>query len=225
MNVRHLKFELSPFAFLIILTSHALAAAEAPWVGHTLKGNPCSGGIQGYGPYDYTNPIHRETKLERVEGAHFHNRIKQLTGLPDRVLFSDIDYTIRAFPNHHLALQSMMRLQIRSKIPSKTVGTPIECYFERAINFNPNDGVPRLLYGVYAQKLGKHSIALQQYKLADKLLPNNSELHYNLALLYIDLKEYGQARKSAITAYKNGYPLMGLKNKLKKLGYWKTSAD
>jgi len=36
----------------------------------------------------------------------------------------------------------------------------------------------------------------------------------------VELKEYDLALKHALRAYELGYPLMGLKNKLKRLGVW-----
>jgi len=38
--------------------------------------------------------------------------------------------------------------------------------------------------------------------------------------LYADLKNYPLAREEARQAYKLGYPLPGLRNKLEKLGEW-----
>ena len=52
--------------------------SSAPWVGHNLKGAPCVGNGQGYGPYDYTNPNHRGKNLRLVEGAHFNQRVEPM---------------------------------------------------------------------------------------------------------------------------------------------------
>ena len=60
----------------------------------------------GYGPYDYTNPIHFREKLPIVEGAHFDAGVESLRGHLKKnagTLDGDLDYTLRAFPNHHRA--------------------------------------------------------------------------------------------------------------------------
>lgn len=210
---------------LIFLLSPCLNANEAPWVGHSLEGIPCSGNRQGVGPYDYTNAADRKAKLEIVESYHFTPNVEQLiSGLSTIELGGDIDYTLRAFPNHHRALQAMARYQIQKKRDRNAPYSPAECYFERAINFNGIDATAPILYGIYLHKLGKHKAALKHYKSAEKLDANGTELHYNLGLLYIDLKQYENARRYAIKAYKAGYPLQGLKSKLKGLGLWKPSS-
>jgi tetratricopeptide (TPR) repeat protein len=47
----------------------------------------------------------------------------------------------------------------------------------------------------------------------------SAELHYFLGLVYVDLKEYPLAKQQAIAAYSLGYPLPGLRDKLRKAGY------
>lgn len=213
------------FAFLII--SFPLFAAEAPWVGKTLAEIPCWGQPGGFGPFDYTVP--NKKFLDLVETHHFFPEIEQLA-LSYKPLMNNLDYTLRAFPNHHRALQSLTKLSIRLKENPKinierSRYTPVECYFERAINFQPNDPFVRILYAIFLHKNYKHLGALKQYQEAEKLMPENAEIHYNFALLYIDLKRYKEAYKHAAKAYKKGYPLPGLKNKLNRLGYWKNSTD
>ena len=48
----------------------------------------------------------------------------------------------------------------------------------------------------------------------------SSELHYILGLILLELKEFETAREHAKQAYELGYPLPGLKKKLKAAGYW-----
>ncbi len=47
-----------------------------------------------------------------------------------------------------------------------------------------------------------------------------AEMHYFLGLNLLQLKEYSAAATHAREAYKQGYPLTFLRNRLKTLGYW-----
>ncbi len=82
---------------------------SAPWIGESLAGSPCRGNRQAYGPYDFTKPDHRRESLQLVESAHFDERVKRLIeDKSDATLISDLDYTIRAYPNHHNALYALI---------------------------------------------------------------------------------------------------------------------
>jgi len=173
-----------------------------------------------YGPYDYTNPDHRANMLPRVDGAHFTPPVEQLRYGKSGPVWADIDYTLRAFPNHHRALFAMMRYQVKLETPvepyraGRNVLLPIECYFLRAIEFKPFDSTVHMLFGTYFYKINKPKEAIERYKLALKLKPDYAEAHYNLGLLFFNLKDYSAAREQADKAYGLGYPLTGLKNKL-----------
>ncbi len=204
----------------------------APWVGTDFKGLPCIKRPQSYGPYDYTNEKDRtskqgggrDTALSLVEGAHFYPDIENLVKSRYGSFLADFDYTLRAWPNHHRALFSLARFQIEvnKKIRKpETEFSQTECYFQRAINFNPNDAVPYSLYAYLLSKLGKPDEANKYYEAALKVAPNSSKIAYAYSLFLIDTKQYDKALEYAQKAYQNGKPPMGLQNKLKKLGVWK----
>jgi tetratricopeptide (TPR) repeat protein len=130
----------------------------------------------------------------------------------------DLDYTLRAFPNHHKALVSLVRYYLQGERDYSV--PPPECYLQRALKFRPQDGVVWMVYGVYLHRLGRYQTALDYYKKAVELMPQSSEAHYDLGLLYIDLKQYDQAIEHAHKAYALGFPLPGLRNQLKKAGRW-----
>ncbi|MCW8847104.1 MAG: tetratricopeptide repeat protein [Sedimenticola sp.] len=213
------------FAFLLFFPT-VLFAQTAPWIGDTLKGAPCTGKGSSYGPYDYTNPKNRGQQLYLVESAHFDNRVKQLVEeIGDATIISDLDYTIRAFPNHHQALYAVTRYWFlpdsNKRVPNNRLVTPPECYFQRAIKFKPDDGTVKMLYGLFFHRLNMYEKALEIYSEAEKLQPESTQLAYNIGLVYFDMKKYSKALSYAEKAYANGYPLPGLKNKLKKKGLWK----
>jgi hypothetical protein len=53
--------------------------------------------------------------------------------------------------------------------------------------------------------------------------PQSAEANYNLGLLYAEQQDYAPAMKHAAAAYGAGYPLMGLRRKLEKVGAWRES--
>ncbi|MES3020550.1 MAG: tetratricopeptide repeat protein [Pseudomonadota bacterium] len=170
---------------------------------------------------DYTNAAD-SGKLAVVESFHFTAEVEALRrGVSDQ-LGGDIGYTLEHFPNHHRALAAMARLSQREKQP-KPVGArySVDCYFERAMRFAPADGAVRTIYGSYLLTMGRAEPALEQMREALRLDPANATTHYNLGLLLLKKKDFEQARKHAHEAYRRGFPLQGLKNKLVQAGQWR----
>jgi tetratricopeptide (TPR) repeat protein len=111
---------------------------------------------------------------------------------------------------------------------SERLGTPqpsgagytVDCYFERAARFRPGDSTVRLLYGNYLAKIGRPREALIQMQAAEKLIIENANLHYNMGLVYMTLKDYDKALRHAHRAYQLGWQLPGLRNMLQRAGKW-----
>lgn len=188
--------------------------------------NDCGSLENAYGPFDYTNPEHFAKKLPIVEDGHFDLGVEQLEGHMGKSngfasLAGDIDYTLRAFPNHHRAIYTMIRYYTeRVAHGAAKMRFSAECYFDRAIRFAPDDATIRMLHGVYLHKVGKPAASRAAYEVALKLAPNSAEVNYNAGLMYAELREYDLAVKHAQRAYELGYPLQGLRNKLRRLGVW-----
>jgi hypothetical protein len=183
----------------------------------------------GYGPYDYTNPSDFRGKLPIVTTHHFSPRVEQLVGgvrEEIKVPGYDLSYVLMAFPNHHRALSAMMRLSLKVRHP-KPQGSnhTIECWFDRATRFRPEDGMVRMIYGNYLSNpnVKRLNEAAAQYELAEKLLKQNPNLYYNMGLLYFNLKDYAKARDYAKKAYAGGFSLPGLKDMLVRAGKWEGS--
>ena len=204
-----------------VLFGHSAGAQHSSQCGEIYGG--------GYGPYDYTNPVHFNEKLPVVERAHFTPEVESLEGHNKCggngcELTGDISYTLRAFPNHHRALLAMVRYYAEGRDKSRGQMTYLpECWFERAMRFAPADGNVHMIYGYYLNKKGKTEQALQQYKAAVDMMPNSAEAHYNVALLYTDSGDYKLARQHARTAYELGFPLLGLRHRLERKGQWADS--
>ena len=82
-----------------------------------------------------------------------------------------------------------------------------------------------LAYGVVLAKASKHADAERFYKRAASHLIDPAEAHYNLGLLYLEMKEPLLALDQARLAYEKGYPLTGLKQKLQELGLFLEPQD
>jgi tetratricopeptide (TPR) repeat protein len=194
----------------------SVALAQAP--SGSLSEAQCGTLKNSYGPFDYRTS---GPQLEVVENFHFTPDVEQLRRGQSSYVGGDIDYTLRASPNHHRALVALTNLALRSN-SAKPPGTgyTVDCYFERALRFANDDGLVRIIYGVYLYRTGKKKDALRTLEEARRFENDNPNLHYNLGLVYFDLHDIPHALESAQTAYRLGAQLPGLKNKLKAAGVW-----
>lgn len=206
----------------------ATQARQAPWVGETLDGQACSAfEAQGFGPWDYTNSAHRSQHLDVVERAHFTPSVQSLTrGATEATPLHDLEYTIRAFPNHHPALYSLIRYATEGAYNEQAsrawntpgrrgrMPTPPECYLTRAINFTPDDHRVHLLQGLFYHRKRIYDRAYASYERALAIAPDSAEGHYNFALLLAAMERPTEARDHAKRAYALGYPLAGLRSRL-----------
>ncbi|HQT25586.1 MAG TPA: tetratricopeptide repeat protein [Burkholderiales bacterium] len=174
-----------------------------------------------YGPFNYEDPVAKAKRLPIVEKFHFTSEVENLIKGESGSVGGDLDYVLRSFPNHHRALNSLIRLALKQKRTQITdMHFTVDCYFERAIGFVPDDAIVHLLYGNYLYGVKKYNESLDQYLDAEKLDPQNANVLYNAGLLYFDLKDYEKALSYAKRAYAAGFPLQGLKLKLEKAGKW-----
>lgn len=171
------------------------------------------------GPWDYTNAEDRSNpnRILIVERHHFNNDVESV-GNADYAL-DNLDYTLRAVPNHHRALNAIARYQVEKKGGIPPTWRSAECWFERAQTFRPEDGTVWLIYGNMKVRQNDTAAALEAYETAHRLMPKNIEVDYNLGLLYFRLGEYDKALNHAKTAYAGNYPLQGLRRKLADKGY------
>ena len=199
-----------------------LSIAAAVWMIPTAAaqdlGN-CGSLENGYGPFDYR--IATPAQKHIVESYHFTQPVQTLQHGINSTLGGDIDYTLRAFPNHRQALLAMIRLGKRDKTAQpKGAQWTIDCYLERAIRFQPDDAGVRELRGIYYSMQHKYKDAIADFKEALETAPNNANAHYNLGLAYFEVGDYAGAREEALVAKKLGFPLQGLENMLKVKKQW-----
>jgi len=193
-------------------------------------GNPF---VNGYGPYDYTNPNHYQEKLPIVEKHHLQNDVIDNALLigpkTEKPLYvvGNLDYTLRAFPNHHKALMAMGNYlsYLKKEEPDEYMimvkkFRTAECYFQRAIEFKPNDAYVYLLHGILLYKNNDLKKSIEQLNKAEALKPDNAEIQYNIGLIYFKQNEIDLSVKHAKKAYSLGFPLPYLRDELEKLGKW-----
>lgn len=176
----------------------------------------CGSLSNAYGPFDYRDPVAKEKSLPIVEAYHFTPDVQNLVrGKTSTHVLDDLDYTLRAFPNHYHALHSVSKYALQGgSFPTDGRIRSAECYLKRAVAFRPDDGVVHGLYGDYLAKRGDNAGARSQYEEALRLAPESVEISYNAGLFFVDQGELEKARQLAKIAYDGGYPLPGLRNKI-----------
>lgn len=178
----------------------------------------------GYGPFDYRTD---RSKLEVVEQFHFTPEVEALIrGKSSAKLGQDLAYTLNAFPNHHRALMSVMRYGQKLKTPQpEDMQYSVECYFQRALRFRPDDTVARMIYATFLSTNGRSPEALRELDQAEKLAGDNAFTYYNLGLIYLDMKEYEKALTQAHKAMALGFNRTGLRDKLTEAGKWRAPEE
>lgn len=224
MRLTRLSYLLSPVLLLGASVVHANPGAQFGLAG----GVAACGALENpVGPYDYhaariDQGVYK--MLENVERNHLNAKVESLQeGKTSAHAAVDLDYLLRAFPNHPRGLYAMVRWEKAKGMPSigETRWRTAECYFDRAIRFKADDGLVYMILGLYLHKKDKFPEAIRAYSAAEKLGIESAELSYNKGLSYLKMKRYDDARKAAKAAYAAGYPLPGLKNRLKREGHWR----
>ncbi len=180
------------------------------------------------GPYNYrTRSPGERWHVNDVNKHHYFKAQREMSKrspLPQRI-HRELSYTLIRIPNHHQALFLLARFH--NQFPKEEFNPPVagvfsvspECFFDRGMRFVPDDPYVPLLKAIYYHKRKRYKKSLPVYKRLIEKHPGWGELHYNLGLLYADMKDYKQATLHANKAQENGYTLPGLKNKLEKAGH------
>jgi Tfp pilus assembly protein PilF len=180
----------------------------------------CGPLTNSYGPFDYRTS---KEQLVVVEQFHFTPDVELLRQGSTGSVGGDLDYVLRASPNHHRALMSMVNLALKTKSerPTGPGKYTVDCYFDRALRFAKDDGVVRIVYGIYLYRTGKKVEAKRVLEEARQFADDNPNLYYNLGFVYLDLGDKAKALESAHKAYRLGAQLPGLRKKLEAAGAWK----
>jgi len=181
----------------------------------------CGSLENAYGPFDYRTASAEQKHL--VERAHFTPQVETLRrGSTGAQPGGDIDYTLRVFPNHPRALYAMTRLG-KLKETTRPYGAqyPVECYYERAVRFQPNDPYVRALYAIFLIEHRRIDEGRLQLERAEDTASSDPQIAYNLGLAYFQLRDYERSRHFAQQAYAAGISLPALRDMLKRVGEWR----
>jgi len=169
-------------------------------------------------PHDYYRARQENTYklLLNVEKYHMNQGVDKLRAGRIRYAYGDFDFILRYYPNHPRALLLMGNLSLITHNSQQA-----DRYFRKALSLFPDHAETYAIYGIFLQKQGKLKQAVMQYQRALKMNPDSSETHYNLGLAFFQLKDFQSAKAQAEKAYRLGFPLPGLRNKLINAGIWK----
>jgi hypothetical protein len=186
------------------------------------QSSACGDLANAYGPFDYRT---QRAALKVVEEYHFTLGVEALAGGKSGRIGGDIDYTLRASPNHHRALLALSRLGQRMKV-SQVPDTrwTVDCYFDRALRFQPDDNTARMLFVQHLAATGRKPQALEALAEVVRRAGDNGFTHYNAGLLYLDLGEPQRALAQAHRAESLGFTRPDLKNALASAGQWRDAA-
>ncbi len=175
----------------------------------------CGSLANAYGPFDYRNAAAHQHDIPLVEKFHFTPQVEFLIHGSTGSVLGDLDYTLRAIPNHPRALAAMARYALQGGRFPPTARIPnAECYFLRALAFTPDDPTVHEIYADFLYKLHRNAQAKQQYEAALRIAPGSAEINYNAGLFFLDLGDVKRAKQLANIAYAAGFPLPGLRNRI-----------
>ncbi len=194
--------------------------------------NTCGELANGFGPHDYRKYVgtaaskrSMDDPLYLVEMAHFRPEMVALVrggqGVKSDV-GPEFDYTLRAFPNHPRALDAAVRLSEKQGTDQpKGMRYTIDCWFQRAIRFRPDDGTVRMIYATYLGKKNRVADATTQLEITAANTKENPFTQYNIGLIYFDLKQFDRALAHAHIAYGLGMPRTELRERLVAANQWR----
>jgi len=201
--------------FLILAANSGMATAQTD----SSCGNPFQ---NHYGPFDYRT-VDAQNKAV-VESVHFTPGVEALIRPATTTFFTmagDVAYTLHVFPNHHRALLTMSRAAKKfGKDPAPGARFTVNCYFERAVKFRPEDTVARALYAQYLAANARQEDAVRQLEIATSFAKDNPLSHYNIGLLYFDLGKFDKALEQAHAAIALGNTRTELPDKLRAINKW-----
>ncbi len=201
----------------------AAALAVAATTAALAQNGGCGSLASSYGPYDYRRERH--DKLRIVEQNHFTPEVAALLRGKSGPLGADLDFVLRASPNHHRALEALVRLRERPELLQRS-GLPrtVECYFDRALRFQPNDTTVRLFYVTLLIQQNRRDEALRELERARGYAGDNPFTHHNIGLLYLDAGAPAQALAQAHRALELGFVRDDLRARLAAGGHWRDPA-
>ena len=172
------------------------------------------------GPFDYRSPANRPN-VRMVEANHFTPQIENLVRGRTGTLAGELSFVLHGFPNHHRALASLSRYGLRENAAQPgNLDYTVDCYFQRALRFRPDDLIVRMLFADYLGKIKRNDDAKLQLDYVRGAAPDNPLTQYNVGLLYFQIGRYKEALAQAHLAMSMGMPRTDLKEKLQAKNLW-----
>ena len=168
----------------------------------------------------YDQRVAARQQLRTVEQYHLGKALADIDGGLWELALSECDFILRYFPDHPRGLNLMA--ETARKLNKLDVA---ESYFDRAIQLFPQSATTYAAYGIFKYRIGQLEESAQALKRSVTLIPDYAEAHYNLGLVYADLKQLDKANVHAQAAYRLGYPLPGLQQVLKRADAWATLTE
>ena len=128
----------------------------------------------------------------------------------------ECNFILKIFPNHPQALLLMTQACERWKSPL----CRLDDVFQSAVSINPSAAETYVVQGIHLHRTQQYGKAIASYKYALQLEPGLVNAHYNLALTYLETKQFDLANEHAQRAYALGATLPGLRNMLESTGHW-----
>lgn len=206
----------------LLLSCLFAAASPAPAGAQALPGS-CGSLVNGYGPLDYRTD---KDRLNIVEIHHFTPEVESLIRGKESYIGADLDYTLRAFPNHHRALAAMMRYGKKLNVLQVPFANyTIECYFLRGLAFRPDDSTARMLFAIFLSENKRVPEALQHLDYVMQNAGDKALTYYNLGLVYLDIGQPQLALTAAHRAMALGFEGTALKDRLAAANQWAEPAS
>lgn len=224
------NFQFKSFCVAVLLATASLSAQAQEAVFSV-----CGGLNNSFGPYDYRDHINSadfkansNNPLRLVQIAHFRPEMEMLIrgGQGEKSeVGPEFDYTLRAFPNHHRALLALVRLADKQRLEKpRGMNYTVDCWFQRAVQWRPDDAIVRMIYADYLGSRNRSSDAFEQLKVATSLAKDNALTHNNIGMIYFDLKAYDKALEQAYVAAELGLTRPTLRDRLASVGQWREPA-
>jgi tetratricopeptide (TPR) repeat protein len=209
----------------LLFAAPAVSAPGAPATPAYSAGLGCGPAPPGHpvkGRRDFRNMTSNADDLRDLnyhESYHIAPARKQLqAGNLQWDVMNNLNFVLVKVPNDHRALELLVQWD-KAGGKSKSYPSP-GCYLTWAAQFAPSDPMVWNYGGYFFYQKNDRKRAEQWWLTALEYDPANADVHYNLGLLYFAQGRYTDSRRHAEAAYSAGYPLPGLRDKLRKAGHW-----
>jgi tetratricopeptide (TPR) repeat protein len=166
-------------------------------------------------PHDYY-AFQRSSLVTNVEQFHLGPCQQRLRERDYARSVGECNFILKIFPNHPRALVLTTEACNSWKSPL----CRLDEVFQNAVSINPQAPETFVIQGMYQHRSQQYGKAIRSYEYALQLDPNLLNAHYNLALTYLETKQFDLANEHAQRAYALGATLPGLRKMLESSGHW-----